>query len=422
MGMAEALREQAVAKLTEAKAIQERPDASAEDEAQALALVADSQKLLDRAQKASDNDLSIRQALEQTTARAGAPVTFHAAQLDRIAGRSLGQAFVESDEFKALVGSKILASENAHFTSQRFVAIAGDVISTTPVSGPASALVIPDYRPGIVPLPQRELMVRDLFPGDTTTSDSISYAQQTGFVNNAKMQAQPTTLVGATPDPSGITWTRKTALVETMGNWMAITRQSLADAGQTRSLVDAQGRLMVDLAIEEQLLNGNGTSPEISGIYDQVIQTLDLTAATVDNPNLAGLRIALRMVKTGPAKAPATAIVMHPNDSAEYDLMTDKDGNYLAGNPFSGQAGDGSAPIWRKRRVESEAIEEGHALVGAYNIGATVLEREPLTIFVADQHADFAVRGLVAIVFETRLGFPVYWPGAFVDVTLKAWS
>jgi HK97 family phage major capsid protein len=128
------------------------------------------------------------------------------------------------------------------------------------------------------------------------------------------------------------------------------------------------------------------------------------------------------MVKTGPAKAPATAIVVNPNDSAEYDLMVDKNGNYLAGNPFSGQAGDGSAPIWRKRRVESEAIEEGHALVGAFNIGATVLEREPLTIFVADQHADFAVRGLVAIVFETRLGFPVYWPGAFVDVTLQAWS
>ena len=48
MGMAEALREQAVAKFAEAKAIQESGEVNAESEAQALALVAEGQGLLDR--------------------------------------------------------------------------------------------------------------------------------------------------------------------------------------------------------------------------------------------------------------------------------------------------------------------------------------------------------------------------------------
>jgi HK97 family phage major capsid protein len=418
MGMAEKLREEATAKLVEAKAIQARDNFSAEDETQALALVAEAQALMERSQKAAGNDQTVRQMLESVTAAAGSPVTFRPVRMDR--AKSPGAAFVESDEFKALRDSGVLNSDGASFRSQRFVAAAGDVISTAS-GAPAHDLIVPDYRPGVVPLNQRALKIRDLFPGDTTTKDSISYAQQTGFTNNAKMVAQATTLSNGAKEQSDISWTRVSAAVETMGHWMAVTRQTLSDDGQVRSLVDNQGRLMVDLAIEEQLLSGDGTSPNISGIFDQVIQTLDLSAATVDHPNLAGLRVANRMVATGPLKAPATFHVMHPNDSCEYDLIVDDNKNYMAGNPFSGQAGDGAAPIWRKARIESEAMTEGHVLVGA-GVAATVLEREPLTIWVAEQHADFAIRGLVAIIFETRIGMPVYFPGGFVDVTLKAWS
>ncbi len=126
------------------------------------------------------------------------------------------------------------------------------------------------------------------------------------------------------------------------------------------------------------------------------------------------------MVKTGAGRAVADAVVVHPNDSAEFDLLVDSYGRYRIGDPFA--YGPGPKPIWDMARVESEAIDEGHALVGAFKLGATVLERQGITILTADQHANFFVRNLLVVLAEERLGFPVYFPADFVDVTLKSFA
>ena len=67
-------------------------------------------------------------------------------------------------------------------------------------------------------------------------------------------------------------------------------------------------------------------------------------------------------------------------------------------------------------------IAEGTAIVGAFRFGATVLERQPITYYVADQHSDFFIRNLIVILAEERLGFPVYWPAAFCIVSLNDWD
>jgi HK97 family phage major capsid protein len=180
---------------------------------------------------------------------------------------------------------------------------------------------------------------------------------------------------------------------------------------------------MLGLEEEDQLLNGNGTSPNLSGIYDQAIQTSDVTGLTSDGePNIDGIRNAARLVKVGLSRLTADAIVMNPTDSMYLDLTVDGESRYRVGDPFSQAVGAGPRPIWGLRRVESEAIAEGHALIGAFNAGATVLERQGITILTADQHADFFVRNLVVVLAEERLGFPVYFPSAFVDLTLDTWS
>src|SRR4030095_14010757 len=93
---------------------------------------------------------------------------------------------------------------------------------------------------------------------------------------------------GAKPQ-SSIAWTRTTEPIETIATWMAATRRSLADAGQIRSLIDNQLTLMRQLEEEDQLLTGNGTSPNISGLLDRTgLQTLDLSGATGDRSNLDG--------------------------------------------------------------------------------------------------------------------------------------
>jgi HK97 family phage major capsid protein len=333
--------------------------------------------------------------------------------------QSMGQQFVKSDAYSNLVKSGTLASGDSRFESARVpmegAKAAGDLIHTES-GGPATSLVLPQYLPGTIGLPQQELTLRDLFASGSTNSDTISYARQTSFDNAAAPVAQATTVAGGLKPQSSIGWTRQTSPVETIATWMVTTRQALADAGQIQSLIDNQGRLMIQLAEEDQLLNGDGTSPNLEGILEVTgIQTLDLTG----EDNLDGIRTAIRLVRTGISRAVPDGIVLNPIDSEMVDLLKDGNQAYRGGNPI-GNFNFGQT-IWRLPRVESSAMPEGTALVGAFRAGATVLQRQPITVYTADQHADFFVRNLIVILFEERLGFPVFWPSAFVEVTLGDW-
>jgi HK97 family phage major capsid protein len=342
---------------------------------------------------------------------------------------SIGQMFIGSDEYKSLFDSGALDSDKAGVESKRFVAspeakAATDLIFSG--AGGGGALVTPQFLPGVLPLPQRPLTVRDLFSQATTQTDTISYARQSAFDDAAAAVAQATAVTGTsgTKPQSSIAWTRQTAVIETLATWMAATRRQLADAGQTASLIDNQIRLMLQLEEEDQLMSGNGTSPNLRGIRNTVgIQTLDVSAASGngDVVNLDALRTSIRLVRTGAARAQADAMVVNPLDSEEIDLTRDSQANYRGGGPFRQDATGNPLPVWGLRRVESEAIPSGKVLVGAYRQGATVFEREGISITTSSSHADFFVRNLVAVLGEERIGLAVFFPAAFVEVTLKTW-
>lgn len=435
MGKAEALREQALGKLKEALALKDADGSiSAENEPQFTALMGEFAAVDEQVSKAGSLDASISRADERmawyTGKATGTPMRFNRTTLDPSSPRSLGQQFVESEAYRDLQASGALSSENSKFRSdpviaaphlRRFGAAATDIIQTES-GGPGAGLVTPFYLPGVLPLPQRPLEIRALFPNETMTSgDQLSYAAQTGFDNAAAAVAQAiavdgTGASGGVKPQSSIAWQRRTANAEWIATWMAATRQALGDENQIRSLIDNQGRLMLALEEEDQLVNGNGTSPNISGILDQVgLQTLDLTG----EDNLDGIRTARRLVKTGLSRLTPDFIILNPVDSEEFDLLKDGNGQYRGGNPI-GNFGF-NLPIWSLRRVESEAVAEGTAIVGA-GAGATIYERQPITVLTADQHADFFVRNIGVILFEERLAFPVYFPTAFVEVTLADWA
>jgi HK97 family phage major capsid protein len=196
---------------------------------------------------------------------------------------------------------------------------------------------------------------------------------------------------------------------------MAATRQALADASQIRSLIDNQGRLMIQIEEEDQLLAGNGTPPNLEGIQSiATVQTLDLTG----EDNLDGIRHAKTMIRTGASRFNADAIVLHPDDAEAIDLLKDGNNLYRGGNPIGNFTFDQS--IWKLRRVESEGVTAGTAIVGAFQAGATVFERQPITVYTSDSHSDFFIKNLIAVLFEERLAFPVYYPSAFVVITLAA--
>lgn len=437
-------REAALAKLNEAKALVEADDTvKPENEERFNALMEEFRGLHAAAvgaQTVEGNVSAQREMFEWYTGKAtGTPMRFASTTLDPSSSRSPGEQFVQSEAYKALVAKGVLSSPEAHFrtdpiivgrpaSDRRMLGAASDIIQTES-GGPANALVTPFRLPGIFGLQQRPLVVRDLFANeDMTSGDTIEYAQQSGFDNAASAVAQATATNGANAaaglkPQSSIAWTEATAPARWIATYMVATRQTLSDENQVRSLIDNQGRLMIALEEEDQLVNGNGTAPNISGILDQAgLQLLDVSAY-YDDKNLDAIRTARRLVRTGASRLRPSFVLVNPIDSEEFDLMQDNEGRYRAGDPFASIIGniDDAAPIWRLRRVETEALDAGTVLVGARE-GATVWERQPLTVLTADQHSDFFVRNLVVILFEERLAFPIYFPTAFVKVTLDDWT
>jgi HK97 family phage major capsid protein len=425
------LESEALAKLEEAKSLangEEGP--KPEDEERFNALVDEGMALYQKSQGAATAEEKVK-GLSDFLARAsrpvgGAPIPFSTQEIaaDDHSGKSLGQIFVESEAYAELKESGALASDRAAFKSAPVNV--GRKATTTVVSATgtqASGLVTPDYLPGTQgDLVQRQLTVRDLFGQGTTDSDTISYARLNAVESGASFVTEATAVNGANADAglkpqSSLNWQRVESPVESVATWIATTRRALADAGQIRALIDNQLRIMLGLEVEDQLLNGDGTSPELDGILNITgHQTLSAATAGIINPD--AIRRAKRLVRTAGARVPADGLIIHPEDAEAFDTMKDGMGRYLFADPTS----NAEPTPWGLRRVESEAVSAGTAVIGAFNVGATVFQREPITILTADQHADFFVRNLIVVLAEERLGFAVYYPASFVELTFQEWD
>ena len=434
------LREQALAKLTEARELADPSTGlpSAENEAAfsaAMEAFSDLDRQRAEAEKLEGHASTAVDAWKHYSgAMTGEEMRFSSTTVDPKSRKSPGEQFVESAAFKALLEQPDLEVPGSAIRTgpivvgqrrTRFGAAATDLIDTE--SGGSAAFT--QYRlPGVLPLAQQPLTIRNLFPNeDMPSGDSIEYVAQVGFDSAAAAVSQATAVngtgvTGGVKPQSSIRLEERTARATWIATWMAVTRQALSDINQLRALIDNQGTIMIRLAEENQFLNGTGTAPQLIGILDDDntgLQTLDLTGLG-DLANLEGVRTARRMARTGVGRIPPTFVVVHPIDSEEFDFLKDEEGRYRAGDPFA-TGGPDSPPIWRLPRVESEAIAEGTALVGG-RAGATIFDREPLTIRVAEQHSDFFIRNLAVVLFEERVAFPIYFPGAFVEITLSEWA
>jgi HK97 family phage major capsid protein len=110
-----------------------------------------------------------------------------------------------------------------------------------------------------------------------------------------------------------------------------------------------------------------------------------------------------------------SGIVMHPNDWEDIELTKDANGQYLVAVSV---AMGGEPRVWRMPVVETPAIAEGTALVGAFGTGAQLYDREDASIRISEQHSDFFIRNAIVILAEQRLALAVKRPEAFVKVTL----
>jgi HK97 family phage major capsid protein len=346
---------------------------------------------------------------------------------ESLRGKSLGELFIASDEFKALNGGRNGANMPSPW-SLKAADLTGfsqkDVYSALPSGTPGSFGAV--QRDPIVDQPTRTRRVRDLFPSRTTTAAVIEYFRMLGFTtpgttatNAASSVAERSGSAFGVKPQSSMQFIGEQAPVRTLAHWEAAHRNVLADEPQLRSIIDNE--LMYGLRLEEddQILNGDGTGENLEGILQTSgIQSYSWSSGAT-SPVADTKADAIRRAATLAFLAyyEPTGVVMHPNDWEDIELSKDQNGQYLVAVSV---ALGGEPRIWRIPVVETPAIAEGTAIVGAFGTGAQLYDREQANIRISEQHSDFFVRNAIVVLAEQRLALAVKRPEAFVSVDFDA--
>jgi HK97 family phage major capsid protein len=349
--------------------------------------------------------------------------------------KSIGEMFLDSAEFKSLNGGKNGANMGAAW--QAGVSLTGlnvkDVYSALPsgtMARGADAVFGSIQRDALVTPPQRTKRVRDLFPVRTTTAAVIEYFRQIGFTslaapgvtgnaystNNAAapVAERSGSAFGLKPQ-SAFQFVGEQAPVRTLAHWEAAHRNVLADEPQLRSIIDNELMYGLRLLEDSQILNGDGTGENLLGVLNtpgiQEYAWGDGAQTPVPDTKADALRRAATLSFL--AYYEPTGIVLHPNDWEDIELTKDANGQYLIAVSV---AMGGEPKVWRMPIVDTPAIAEGTALVGAFGTGAQLYDREQSSIRISEQHSDFFVRNAIVILAEQRLALAVKRPEAFVVV------
>jgi HK97 family phage major capsid protein len=284
--------------------------------------------------------------------------------------------------------------------------------STAATSTSGGALVFSDRKPIVDQSYARPLTLRDIITIGETGSDTVEYVRVTGVTNAAAPTAEATATAGAsgTKPESAMALARIIEPVKTIPHWIPATNRALADAPQLRTIIDTFLRYGIDEELEDQIITGNGTGENFTGVLNLAGTTAQAFTTDILTTTRKG-RTKVRV--TG--RATPTAWVMHPNDWETIDLLQDNEGRYFYGGPSV----LGSPRLWGLPVVECEGMTEGNAVVADWRL-CVLWERMQTMISMSNSHSDFFIRNLIAILAEMRAALGWLRPKAFVICDLTA--
>ena len=289
---------------------------------------------------------------------------------------SAAEEFVKSEQYKQLVAGN---------TQRARIEVKNTVTAD-------STTVFPDQRAGVIGGNFAPLTIRQVLRSIPVSSNMVNSLREASWTNDAAEVSE-----GGAKAESDATFEQYNVAITTVAHWIKVSNALLADAPAVAAYIE--GRLRDGLAqrIDAQLLNGNGTAPNLSGLTDAG----NFTAYTPTTGDLlvdAINRIKYTMWATG--NSPDTVIV-NPADWGTMERTREGagSGTYLYGMPG---AMSGMNPFGLNV-VLSNNMAAGKVLVAKLSDAAVLYTRSGAVVEMGFQNADFT-NNLVTIRAEERLG------------------
>lgn len=324
---------------------------------------------------------------------------------------SLGQHFVKG-AFGEL--ARLKGARGMNLVLPEYKAAADTHLTTTTGAG----IILPEHDLNIVRGKRQRPFLAEWLGSGSLNSNTLIY-----FTESPTVEGAATTVAeGAKkpqlhfPDYDPVTETLKK-----VAGYIKISTEMTEDAAFLVSEIEGRLLYQLQLAEEDQLLNGNGSGSNLSGLLNR--SGLQAETATGQDDVFDAIYRAMTKIETA-TDLVADGLAINPMDYQKLRLSKDGNGQYIAGGPFQGQYGNGETlenpAIWGKRTIVTPAIAPGTILVGAGQLGATVYRKGGLTLQATNTNEDDFLNNKIAILGEERLALAVRRPSAFVKVTVTA--
>ena len=361
--------------------------------------------LIERAEKAEKATALVRELASAPTPTDDTPDGGAKAQ-------TIGQAFVESDAFKAFKSANPTGIGSGTPVRIEVKGVGGidDLgIGRKATIDSSTGQVRNDREPGYRNyLPVDEpLTFLDLITTGNTNQAYSEYAQIVSETDNAAIVAE-----GALKPLSDLATNVVESKAYTYADGFDITNQTLADDGALATFMESRVRRHVLGVVEDKVLNGAGAGTEPTGI----LNTTGTLAQAFDTDVVVTLARSLEKFSANNGNSNVQAIVMNPTDIWDLRLLKGTDGHYLLGNPL--QQGPIPTP-WGVPLVPSNRVTAGSALVGRFD-SVNFLQLEALNVLAFNQHKDYAQRNMVYVRAEMRGRQLFYAPREVVVADLSA--
>jgi len=314
---------------------------------------------------------------------------------------TVGQQVVESEQFKAFKGGN---TPKMRFETKNTIIGEGG----SP-QNPTDDIVPKDYMSGIVPGAFRQLNVMDVVPKGATSSNTVHYTRELLFTNAAAETAE----AGSKPETT-LTFEGVEEYVRTVAHFIKASKQVLDDAPFLSSYIDRRMRYGVNLRMEQQIITGNGTSPNMSGIATTGNHT-DLTIVTADNDFDAANRAKIQILS---ADYMPSVFLINPADWGRLERTKtgiSGDNTYLGGTGGAiSYINNGMQPmLWGLPVVASNSVTAGNFFCMS-NDAWMLVNREGVAVEMFEQDDTNVQSNLLTIRAEARATLCTFQPSAIV--------
>jgi hypothetical protein len=252
----------------------------------------------------------------------------------------------------------------------------------------------------------RPIQVLDLIPTRPINQALDKYMAETTRTHASAEKAE-----GVAFAESTFVWAEQTQTIQKITDSIPVTDEQLADAEQIAALLNQRIAFGLRQRLDYQVINGNGTSPNLTSFTDTTHNTGIQTQAKGSDPTLDATYKALTLVRfTG--RANPSAYIFNPNDWQNIRLLRTTTGEYLFGNPSQA----GATTLWGLPVALADSLSAGTIITGDFQNFCYIGERQGVEMQIGYVNDDF-IKGKQTIRGDLRCCLSITRQAAFCLIT-----